>query len=66
MKLLAALTCLGALAAMLSPRPETAVKRCDPYAEKCPACVDCTACKACNTERNRCSVCRDKPVSPSL
>lgn len=33
---------------------------CQPYAEHCPACKDCTKCRACATELNRCSVCRDR------
>ena len=33
---------------------------CDPYAEKCLACKDCTACYQCSKVRNECSVCRAK------
>lgn len=56
--LLAILLLLGIGAGMALSR--TRFVRCDPYAEKCPACKDCSACVACTKERNRCSVCRDK------
>ncbi len=42
----------------MQPKPECCLGRCNPYAEKCLACKDCSACVACSKERNQCSVCR--------
>lgn len=59
--LILALTSLPVLSAEPAPRPATPppkkrILTCDPYAEKCPACKDCSRCRACSKEGNRCSV----------
>lgn len=63
MKLLLALAITAAATVGLvtsQAKPECCMGRCNPYAERCLACKDCTACVACSVERNQCSVCRPK------
>lgn len=57
MKLFLALLTL-ALGGSSSSSPEgCAFRKCDPYAEKCPACKDCSACHHCHGLGGKCSVC---------
>lgn len=40
--------------------PKKNIGPCQPYAEKCVNCADCTACKHCSVNKGWCSVCFKK------
>lgn len=54
---------LAALAVLAAPPvegPRPRPGQCDPYAEVCRACKDCTACGHCHVKGGKCSVCFKK------
>lgn len=55
--LLALAAALGAGALALPKAKRPGPRRCDPYAEHCPACKDCSACHHCHVLGGKCSVC---------
>lgn len=52
--------CLGMKIQKDFPSQPESVTMCQPYAEKCPACKDCTQCKHCSIIGGKCSVCWTK------
>ncbi len=50
---------LGAVVIAAVPK-KRAIGPCEPYAEVCRHCTDCSACKHCSKDGGKCSVCFKK------